>query len=234
MRKYHCIIVDDDEIDRLAVTVQAKKYPQLEVVGSFRRAAEALPHILSGGIDILFLDIDMPSINGFELRKMAADVPVCVFITAHPEHAFRAFELDTFDFIEKPLKSDRFAATFTRILEYLEMRHKAAVFDATLPQEALYIKDGFGRTRIDLYEVRYLEALKDYTKIALPGESHSVLSHLGQLLDTPDFSAFVRVHRSYAVNRHYVKRIAPNEILLDTGIKIPVGRSYKSILKTDL
>lgn len=234
MRTFSCLIIDDDDIDRLAVVAQVKKYPVLELSGVFRFATEAMPLLERPGIDILFLDIDMPLTSGLEIRKLAMHVPVCVFITSHPEHAHRTFELETLDFIEKPLRTERFSQTVRRIQEYMELRQKAALFDATIGTEPVYIKEGFGKTRIDLHEVRYLEALKDYTKLSLPSESHSVALSLGNLLVEPEYKNFVRIHRSYAVNRHFVKRIKATEVLLDNGVSIPVGRSYKDILNTDL
>ncbi|HLA54744.1 MAG TPA: LytTR family DNA-binding domain-containing protein [Flavobacterium sp.] len=232
MRKYSCLIIDDDDIDRLAVMIQVKKHLVLDIAGAYKSAVDAIPALEKPGIDVLFLDIDMPSLNGLDFRKLALQVPVCVFITSHPEHAAKTFELDTLDFIEKPVKSERFSQTVRRIEEYMDLRNKAAFFDATLGSDPIYIKEGFGKTRIDLLEVRYLEALKDYTKLALPAENHSVLTSLGNLLQTPEFSPFVRIHRSYAVNKYFVKRIKSTEVELDNGTTIPVGRSYKDILKS--
>ena len=113
MEKLHCIIVDDDEIDRLTVLSYAKKFPQLHVAGVYASAKDALSMLQRSDskIEVLFLDIDMPDESGLDLRKKAADVPVCIFITAHPEHAVESFELDTLDFIVKPLKLDRFSQT---------------------------------------------------------------------------------------------------------------------------
>ena len=92
MTQFNCIIIDDDEIDRLTVVSYAKKNPNLKILGVFEKAEEALLLLNTEEIHVLFLDIDMPSLNGLEFRKKAIDVPVCVFITAHPEHAVESFE----------------------------------------------------------------------------------------------------------------------------------------------
>src|SRR6476620_7586816 len=113
MAIYNCIIIDDDEIDRLTVVSFAKKFPMLNIVGVYPDATQALPALEKEAIHILFLDIDMPELSGIEFRKKAAHIPVCIFITAHPEHAVESFELDTLDFIVKPLKLDRFGQTVT-------------------------------------------------------------------------------------------------------------------------
>ncbi|HEU0126658.1 MAG TPA: response regulator, partial [Flavobacterium sp.] len=101
MKKYTCIIVDDDEIDRLTAVSYAKKFPVLDIIGIFESAEDAVPFLEKEKIDILFLDIDMPGLNGIEFRKQALEVPVCVFITAHPEHAVESFQIETLDFIVK-------------------------------------------------------------------------------------------------------------------------------------
>lgn len=95
MNPFNCIIIDDDEIDRLMVVSLAKRFSNLKIIGVFEDAEKALPVLEKENIDVLFLDIDMPNLNGLAFRKKALEVPVCIFITAHPEHAVESFELDT-------------------------------------------------------------------------------------------------------------------------------------------
>lgn len=232
MATYNCIIIDDDEIDRLTVVSFAKKFPLLHIVGVFSNAEDALMVLDKEDIQILFLDIDMPELNGIELRKKAVHVPVCIFITAHPEHAVESFELDTLDFIVKPLKLDRFSQTLVRIQDYLELKHKAQLFEASIGGDTIYIKEGHEQTKVKLHDILYLEALKDYTKIVTPQKRHCVLSSLGTLLKEDNFNSFIRIHRSYAVQKQYIKKILTNEVLLNNDVLIPVGRSYKSNLGT--
>lgn len=230
MATYNCIIIDDDEIDRLTVVSFAKKFPALNIVGVFEDAEDALSIIATEEIHILFLDIDMPSLSGIEFRKKAAHIPVCIFITAHPEHAVESFELDTLDFIVKPLKLDRFSQTVTRIEDYLELKLKAQLFEASIGGDTIYIKEGHEQTKVKLHDILYLEALKDYTKIVTPQKRHCVLSSIGTLLKEPHFHSFIRIHRSYAVQKQFIQKVGPQEIVLNGGIQIPLGRSYKSNL----
>ncbi|HMI07432.1 MAG TPA: LytTR family DNA-binding domain-containing protein, partial [Flavobacterium sp.] len=174
---------------------------------------------------------DMPELNGIEFRKMASHVPVCIFITAHPEHAVESFELDTLDFIVKPLKLDRFTQTVNRISDYMEIKLKALLFESSIGGDTIYIKEGHEQTKVKLHDILYLEALKDYTKIVTPQKRHCVLSTLGTLLKEAHFSSFIRVHRSYAVQKQFVQKILPNEVQLNNDVLIPVGRSYKDSLK---
>lgn len=229
-KKYTCIIIDDDEIDRLTVVSFAKKFPLLEILGVFESAEEALPLIENKKTDILFLDIDMPGLNGIEFRKKALEVPVCIFITAHPEHAVESFEIETLDFIVKPLKLDRFAQTISRIEEFMEIKLKASLFEASIGGDTIYIKEGHEQTKVKLHEILYLEALKDYTLIITDKKRHCVLSSIGNLLKEDNFQSFIRIHRSFAVQKQFIQKINSTEIILNNNITIPVGRSYKDNL----
>ncbi len=230
MKKYTCIIVDDDEIDRLTAVSYAKKFPVLDILGVFESAEEALSFLEKEKVDILFLDIDMPDLNGIEFRKQTLEIPVCVFITAHPEHAVESFQIETLDFIVKPLKLDRFTQTINRIEEFMEIKLKALLFEASIGGDTIYIKEGHEQTKVKLHEILYLEALKDYTLVVTERKRHCVLASIGNLLKENHFQSFVRIHRSYAVQKQYVQKINSNEIILNNNAIIPIGRSYKENL----
>ncbi|WP_269234408.1 LytR/AlgR family response regulator transcription factor [Flavobacterium flavigenum] len=230
MKKYSCIIVDDDEIDRLTALSFAKKFPVLDILGVFESAEDALPFIQKQKIDILFLDIDMPGLSGIEFRKNALEIPVCIFITAHPEHAVESFQIETLDFIVKPLKLDRFTQTMNRIEEFMEIKLKASLFEASIGGDTIYIKEGHEQTKVKLHEILYLEALKDYTLVVTERKRHCVLSSIGNLLKENHFQSFIRIHRSFAVQKQFIQKMNSTEIILNNNISIPVGRSYKDNL----
>lgn len=230
MATFTCIIVDDDEIDRFTVLAFAKKFHTLEVTGVFSTAAEALKALETVTPDILFLDIDMPGLSGIELRKKAMEVPVCIYITAHPEFAVESFELDTLDFIIKPVKFERFTQTVNRITDYLELRQKANLLESSIGGDIIYIKEGHNQTKIKLHNILYLEGLKDYTKIVTTDKKHFVLNSIGNLLKENYFQNFVRIHKSFAVQKIYVEKRQANELLLNNGVLLPIGRSYKEAL----
>jgi len=230
MKKYNCVIIDDDEIDRLTVVSYAKRFSVLNIMGVFENAEEALPLLEKEKIDILFLDIDMPIMNGLDFRKKTMEVPVCIYITAHPEHAVESFELDTLDFIVKPIKLDRFTQTMSKIEDYMELKLKAQLFESSIGGDVIYIKEGHNETKVKLHDILYLEALKDYTKIVTSTKKHCVLTSIGNLLKENHFQSFVRIHRSFAVQKQFIEKKMSNELLLNNGILIPIGRSYKENL----
>jgi two-component system, LytTR family, response regulator len=226
-RTYTCIIVDDREIDRLVVQAFLLKYPAMALAGSFASAAAALDHIRSAGApDAIFLDVDMPGKSGLDLRNELRTIPACIFITAHAEYALEGFELAALDYIVKPLKADRFEKAMRRLEEYLDLHYKAELLEFTLGENTLFIKEGFHQVKLQIQEIVYLEALKDYTGIITKQKKYCVLSPLGSLIKEKAFQSFVRIHRSYAIHRHAVSEISAKGIRVN-DILLPVGKSYK-------
>ncbi len=231
MNKLNCIILDDNEIDRLTVLSLVKKNPAFNIIGTFENATEAFLALEDQKIDVLFLDIDMPEMNGFEFRKKMDNVPVCIFITAHPEHAVESFNVETLDFIVKPIRTERFSQTVDRIIEFMALKNKANLYEASFGSDTITIKEGHEQSKIKLTDIIYLEGLKDYTLIFTSQKRHCVLQSIGNLLKEDHFKSFVRTHRSFAVQKQFIKTIKPQEILLNNDVTIPIGRSFKENLK---
>lgn len=228
-RIYTCIITDDQELDRLSIAAAVKRYPFMQVSGVYSSAEHTLASLTDTLPDIAFFDIDMPGMTGLELRKRLNDITVCVFITSYPDYAVDSFEMAALDFIVKPIKAERFAKTAERIKAYLEIKHKAGLLDVTLGTDTIFIKEGHEQVKLSLHEVVYLEALKDYTIIFTAQKTYSVLSTLGSLLKEKPFEQFIRIHRSFAVQKHFIERIKAQEIMVN-NIILPVGRNYKEAI----
>ena len=227
---FSCIIIDDDEIDRLTTMVFAKKYPFLNIIGVFSSATEAFEAVRQLPVDVMLSDIDMPDLSGLEFRAKMMDIPVCIFISAYPDYAAESFEVEAFDFMVKPFKKERFEQCMIRVENYFELKRKAQLFEYSLgSNNTVFIKDGHEQIKLNLHDIVYLEALKDYTRIITTSKKYSVLSSIGNLLLETAFQSFLRIHRSYAVQRHYIERITSQEVFLQ-NISLPVGRSYKDVL----
>lgn len=140
MSTYSCIIVDDDEIDRLVVQSYAKRIASIKIVGIFDSAEKALFFLETNTIDIVFLDIEMDGQSGLELRKKALEIPVCIFISSHSESAVETFELQTLDFRAKRFKFPRFEQAINRIEEFMEVRLKANLFESSIGGDCVYVK----------------------------------------------------------------------------------------------
>lgn len=226
-RTYSTIIVDDNELDRLSTQMRVKQYPFLQLSGVFASAEEALEKIDEIKPDVLFLDIDMPGMTGMDLRRKMGNEQVCIFITSYPDYAVDSFELAALDFLLKPLDKDRFAQTMERLQDYLDIKHKAALFECSLGGDSIFIKDGHQQIKIQLHEIVYLEALKDYTRIVTEQKKYCVLSMLGNLLQEHAFQKFVRIHRSYAVQKHFISKLTSRQVFIN-DVALPIGRSYKN------
>ncbi len=234
MKKFNCIIVDDDEVARLKVVSIARQFPSLHIIGHYSSPTIAQTIIEKENIDILFLDIDMPHLSGLEFRRKLMTIPVCVFITSHPEHAVESFELDTLDFIVKPLRLERFQQTMKRIEEFMEIKQKASLFENSFGDDAIYIKDGYDKVKVKVYDIMYLEALKDYTILVTAQKRYCVLSGIGNLVKEDPFQSFVRVHRSFAVQKKFVEKVSAQSLSLINGTAIPIGNSFKESIEEKL
>jgi len=229
--KYTCIIADDNELDRLTLISYLRRYPFVQIMGAFESAAQVLAFTQKNGLpDVLFLDIDMPDMSGLDLRKQLGLIPACIFVTSHPEFALEGFETAALDFIVKPLKGDRFAKAMERLDQFLKLHYKADMLDYTLGEATLFIKDGHNHIKLQLYEIIYLEALKDYTGIITKQKKYCVLTPLGNLLKEKGFHNFIRIHRSYAIQKHFIKEISSKEVMV-SDMLLPVGRSYKETVE---
>lgn len=227
---YACIIVDDDEVDRLTTVSFVERFPFLEIKGICSSAYEALGEARKSKPDVLFLDVDMPGMDGLELRESLLGIPACIFITSYPEYAVDAFDRSALDFLVKPIRADRFASAMERLKQYLEARRKSDLYDFSLNVDTIFIKEGYDHIKLKLQDILYLEALKDYTGIITSQKKHCVLSPLGALLKEDAFRSFVRIHRSYAVQKSYVRQVTPSQVTV-YNTPLPVGRQYKDNIK---
>ena len=231
---FKCIIIDDEEVDRLTILSYARKYPFLDIAGIYSSAEEALLCDQIESVKILLCDILMPVKTGFYLRRELLNVPVCVFITAYSEFALESYDLAAFDFLIKPLNAERFELTMNRIKAYLEIRNDSIKLQSVLSQntsgDCIFIKDGHDHIKINIADIVYLEALKDYTLLFTPEKKYYLLSSISSLLNQQKFQSFIRVHRSYAVQKQLIQKITYNNIMVK-DIAIPVGRIYKDNLE---
>lgn len=227
--EYKCFIVDDSQIDRLTTASFVRKYSFLKIAGLFESASEALAAASRAEPDVLMLDIDMPEIDGLDLRAQLEKVPACIFITAYPEYAVQSFDANALDFLVKPIREDRFGLSMNRLQYFLDIHYKAEMLDHSLNDDSLFIKDGHEHVKIQSYDIVYLEALKDYTGIVTKEKKYCVLSPLGNLLKEKAFQSFIRIHRSYAVQKKFIHKVTPKAVMVN-NVLLPIGRSYKEVL----
>jgi DNA-binding LytR/AlgR family response regulator len=225
-----CLIVDDDEIDRLAIECEIKKFPFFKLVASCPHPLQAAELINRLHPDVIFVDIEMPDISGLELVKISRNKSIVpVFITSHPEYAVDSYEMEAFDYLTKPLSAERFARCATRLKDFFQLRDKAFAFDKEQETDYIIIKQGYEKHRLRLHDILYLEAMKDYTRIILAGKQYLVLAPLINMLEKMPARKFVRIHRSYIVNLDKITEVRQNKIYILTT-ELPLGKLYKNSL----
>jgi two-component system, LytTR family, response regulator LytT len=224
-----CMIIDDDELDRLVLQHYIKAYKNIDIVACFDSAEKAIPY-LELPVDFLITETDLKGMSGLDFRKLAHKIPACIFVSSHPELAASVFEINTLDFMTKPLTAERFHYSMQRLYDFFETKEKCECYDAILGQNCLTIKEGGTISQVNMKDILYLEALKDYTRIITPEKKHCILDSLGNVLRKSFFNSFIRIHRSYAVPRHLIRAKSCHEIELSHHIKLPIGRAYKNNL----
>ena len=242
-----CIIVDDEPLAVKLLADYAEKTPGLELVLKTTHVYDALYEVQQGNCDLLFLDIQMPKINGFEMLELIEQPPNVIFTTAFDEYAIKAFDNHATDYLLKPFSQERFDKAIQRWMEQGGQGNIKAdpaplleTASQTAPQsQRIVVKTG-GKIRIiPVDEVHYLEAADDYVKIHTKDGvylKNRTMSHFEQVLDPQQF---VRTHRSYFVNVQLITRLDPYEkesysALLTTGARVPVSKTGYAKLKTVL
>jgi DNA-binding LytR/AlgR family response regulator len=224
------VIIDDDEIDRAVVETEAAKFSFLQKIASCCNPLEAIEIITRFNPDIIFLDIEMPDFSGMDLlRKKITITSLTVFITSHPEFALESYELEAFDYLLKPLSSERFARCAFRLHDFYKMRVKAFAFDTEQEKDFIIVKQGYDKYKISIHDILYLEAMKDYTRITTVAQQYLVLTTLNGIIEKLPADIFVRIHRSYVVNKKKVDAIQKNKISIQSYV-LPVGKLYKHAL----
>jgi len=230
MQPLKYVIIDDDEIDRLAVETQASRYPFLQRLAVCSQPLEALELIGRYQPDILFADIEMPGLSGLQLVSMlGGKVPAPVFITSHPEYAIEGYERQAFDYLLKPLSPERFDQCARRLRDFFQLRAKAFAYEQQEESDILLIKQGYERYKLYLPDILFLEAMKDYTRIVTRQGSYLVLKPLSGMMEQLPADRFIRIHRSFIVNRDRIDSLKNNRLTLQTH-ELPVGKIYRQAL----
>lgn len=240
---YKVILIDDEPLARQLLSVFLKTYTNMEVVAECGDGFEGFKAIQELQPDLVFLDVQMPKLSGFEMLELLDSPPSVIFTTAFDEYALKAFEAHAVDYLLKPVTKERFEKAMQKWLAQAEARKQPELTELASEkvyegyQHRIVVKDN-GRIRIiPVQDLHYLEANDDYVKIVTKEGSYlkkSTLSHIEQSLDPEQF---VRVHRSYIVPVSQLLRIEPYEkeshiALLQCGAKVTVSKSGMSRLKT--
>jgi len=238
------LIIDDEPLARMLIAEYLAKHNNIHVVQECNDGFEGLKAIQNHEPDLVFLDIQMPKITGFEMLELLDNPPSIIFTTAFDEYAIKAFEANAIDYLLKPFSKERFDKAIDKwmvLFEKNSLQKPSSGFEKTFSNlnemnNRVVVKTNVGIKIIPITEITYLEAYDDYVKIFTKDANYikkNTLSHYEQSLSPNDF---VRVHRSYIVSITQITRIENPEkdthvALLKNGIKIPLSRAGYSKLK---
>lgn len=223
-----CIIIDDDNVSRILLGELVKKEPFLELKGTFDNAVEVIDFIKTNQIDLIFLDIEMPELTGFEFLRIVKNPPKIVLTTSNPEYALTAFDFDVTDYLLKPITLPRFLRAVDKIKQ-TETGNAAAAYE-----DSIFLKEEGKFVKIEVSKILFIEAQGDYMKVNTEGgKKHLVLSTMKSIENKLPHKHFLRVHRSYIVNVNKISDLTENNLLIEKNI-IPVGNSYRETLMKNL
>lgn len=228
MKIYKCLIVDDETLARELISSYISRIGFLEEVGSCNNAVDALTILRTQKIDILFLDIEMPEINGIELVNNLLIKPAIILTTAYSEYALDGYEIGITDYLLKPIQFDRFFKAITKVVEYNE-----AISDASSKaskeqnkEDYFFVKSNNKFVRIKYRDLFYIEALQKYIRLHCSDARIVTLMSLSKIENLLPKRNFVRIHRSFIVNIDKIDSIEGNLITLQ-GDQLMISKGQK-------
>ncbi len=233
------IIIDDEPLARIIVKEYLQSYPDITVVQECNDGFEGMKAIQEHQPDLIFLDIQMPKINGFEMLELIDDPPQVIFTTAFEEYAIKAFDAHAADYLLKPFSKERFDKAMQKLLQQQTNIAKNVVGTALqtpMQSNRIVVKDNGKIKIIPFTQVQYIEAADDYVKIHTVDGNFLKKQTMQYFEDNLPSTEFIRVHRSYIINAQLINRIDPHEkdshlVLLTTGVRLPVSKAGLGKLK---
>lgn len=228
-----CILVDDEPLALVHLQKYVEQMPFLECVKACSCASEAMEALSENAIDLMFIDINMPDINGLQFVRSLSSPPMIVFTTAYSEYAIEGFKLDAVGYLLKPYSFEEFMKTANKAYELYSLRNNKTLQgeteDGAVCEDSLFVKSDYRILRILLSDIKYIEGMSEYVRIYVEGCPKPVIS-LISMKKVEEFlpsSMFMRVHRSYIVNLKKVAEVSRMRIVFDDDVYVPIGDVYK-------
>lgn len=224
MKLLNCCVIDDEPLAAGLIASYIERTPFLECAGVFSSAQEAIRSVIQGNIDLIFLDINMPQLNGLEFARLVPPSTRVIFTTAYDQFAVDSFKVNALDYLLKPISYDEFSKSATRALHHF-MSQGTDVHNEP-EKKAIIVKSEYKLVQIMIDDILYIEGLKDYVKIVTDSHTVMTLMNIKTLETSLPASKFMRVHRSFIVNKDRITVIERNRIVFGKT-QIPVSDSYK-------
>jgi len=223
----NCIIVDDDPVWLRTLEEFVGKSSSLTLVGSYSDSLSARNLLMSrSDIELIFLDIEMPEMDGFDFLSSLENPPHIIFVSGSEEYAYKAFNYNGIDYLLKPITYPRFCRAVEKIMKYYAPRS----VPSAAGEEEIFIKKGSSLVRLKLKEILFVEALENYVSVNTRDEKYTIHFTMRGIEQQLPSSLFVRIHRSYLVNKSVIRSITENSLTIAIGGNtkiLPVGKSYR-------
>ncbi len=226
MNALSCLVVDDEPVAQRIIASYLADIPGFKVVGYCGNALEAMDWLNRESVDLLFLDIEMPKIKGLAFLKSIHQPPPVILTTAHREFALDGFELGVVDYLLKPIAFERFLKAIQRF-QALYQDTKGTPAEGTAEETRILLKSERKMYRIHPRQIHYIEGLSNYVQVFLEDGKKLIVHYSLQsiLQDLPN--NFLRIHKSFLVNRQHIVAFSPEEVQLPTGQVLPVGGTFR-------
>jgi two-component system, LytTR family, response regulator LytT len=225
--KIRCLAIDDEPLALKQIDAYIGKTPFCETVALCTNAFEALQFLQNNQVDLLFVDINMPDLNGLDfVKSLERKIPV-IFTTAYSEYAMEGFQVDALDYLLKPISYALFLKSANKAKTWFDLNNKTTKVQQ-LPLDYIFVKAEHRLVRIHLADIKYIEGSNEYIVIHLIKDKPvTTLMRMKNIESELPENLFMRVHRSFIVNLDHVKVIERNRIIFDEKIYIPIGDQFK-------
>lgn len=227
-----CVAIDDEPLALKQLAYYLQKVPFFELTATCQSALEAMRLFDTNDVDVMFIDINMPDLNGLDFVKALDRPPMVVFTTAYQEHAIDGYRVGAIDYLLKPFGMNDSMRAAERVRQQYELRHAAALSPVD-EYDAIFLRAEYKVVRIVVKRIVYVEGYGEYLRIWLDNQDKPLTVYLSmkKMEERLDGHCFMRVHKSYIINMHYIAEINKSRILLDTGADVPIGDSYRDKLQ---
>ena len=226
-----CLAIDDEPLALRQLVSYLEKVPFFKLVGNCRNAFEAMNALEKEEVDAIFIDINMPDLNGLDFVHSLQNPPLVVFTTAYQKYAVEGYKVNAIDYLLKPFGMADVLRAADKVKRQFDLLHTASA-SAVDEDDAIFLKTEYKVVRIPVSQIVYVEGMAEYLRIHIASQSKPILTLLSmkkmeeRLPDTD----FMRIHKSYIISVHHIAEINRSRIVLDSGTDIPIGDSYKSKL----
>ncbi|WP_333780690.1 LytR/AlgR family response regulator transcription factor [Tenacibaculum retecalamus] len=223
------LIIDDEHIAHKIIMEYCEMLPHLKLQKNCYNALEALEYLNMHTVDLIFLDLNMPKLKGFDFLKTLSSPPKVIVTTAYSEFALEGFELSVSDYLLKPFSFERFLKAVNKVKSTTNVIQKPTLKETDLSPKRIFLRQNKSYLQVEIDVILIIEASGNYTKVVTKEETITIREKVSDILESLPGNDFIQVHKSFAIATKYIKKIEGNRVYIDEHI-IPIGKLYKANL----